>query len=929
MASGTTIGRGVLEIMPVADGMAKELNKIIKNAAPNVSLPLDKPVQLGLEDAFKTAGGALTSLGKGMQSVGGTLTSYITKPAIAAGVAVGGIFAGLGAKRLVQIDTAKAQLAGLGHSAETVEVVMGNALASVKGTSFGLGDAAMVAASAMASGVKEGQELERYLGAVADAAAIANIPMGDMGFIFNKVRSQGKAYRTELNMLAERGIPIFEWLAESGGMSMDELNEAIKNGEITAVEFEQAIEEHIGGAAKTIGELSVSAAFQNLGAAVGRVGEAFFSAGGDSVSALSLVKDAISGLIEQVDKLAAPAAEWGRVFAQVLSNSLPAIGRVKDAFIDLYQTVFPASDSVESLEDKISRLSASAETNINKVTNFVKDLKSTFEELSQPVQDAISEYGKFAPAVAIAFGPALVLGGKVVAIFGGIVSAVGGIIGAFGNVAPVAEALKVALFGVEGGAGGLLSKFKGFAGPIGIAIGLFVGMFSESENLRSSIGNLGGSLVQMVQNAAPGFGDLVGAVMDLVGAIGEALSPILETLGDLLAPIIDIIGVVLELVGDLAGIIAGVLAVAIREVLVPALEVVGNVLGPIIEALFGTLGDALSIAAEAIRGAWDSIKEKFDAAVEWLSNFEINWGEVFSAVSSFFSERADEIGTKFSELAGAAQESWDEISTAVGDAMSAASQWVDEKATAIKDTLTGAWDSAKTWTTTKWGEIKFAISSKLSETLSDVASKLGSIVGRITGAWENAKSSTREAFSTLVSTISGKLSEAVAWVAGLPGRIRSALGNVGNILVGAGRSIIDGFLRGLKQKFEAVKSFVSGIGGWIANNKGPKEYDLKLLRPAGRWIMSGLDSSLSESFQGVLSTVGSFAPAIENAFGNPSLDASSSYSASGAALNGGVTYNYYIDGVQISVGTPEEEAAFETLFGRKLNTARMGMGGAY
>lgn len=37
---------------------------------------------------------------------------------------------------------------------------MGNALASVKGTAFGLGDAASVAATLVASGIKQGGDLE-------------------------------------------------------------------------------------------------------------------------------------------------------------------------------------------------------------------------------------------------------------------------------------------------------------------------------------------------------------------------------------------------------------------------------------------------------------------------------------------------------------------------------------------------------------------------------------------------------------------------------------------------------------------------------------------------------------------------------------------------------------------------------------------------
>lgn len=72
-----------------------------------------------------------------------------------------------------------------------------------------------------------------------------------------------------------------------------------------------------------------------------------------------------------------------------------------------------------------------------------------------------------------------------------------------------------------------------------------------------------------------------------------------------------------------------------------------------------------------------------------------------------------------------------------------------------------------------------------------------------------------------------------------------------------GSAIMNSFLGGLRSAWGAVKSFVSGIGSWIKEHKGPISYDRKLLIPAGKAIMGGLNQGLSKSFEDVKATVNS------------------------------------------------------------------------
>lgn len=92
----------------------------------------------------------------------------------------------------------------------------------------------------------------------------------------------------------------------------------------------------------------------------------------------------------------------------------------------------------------------------------------------------------------------------------------------------------------------------------------------------------------------------------------------------------------------------------------------------------------------------------------------------------------------------------------------------------------------------------------------------------------------------------------IGWIKGIPQKILDALGNLGNLLLEAGRSIMRGFWEGLKQIWEDIKAFFSGIGDWIAEHKGPLDYDRKLLIPAGEAIMGGLAKGMRSQIPEVL-----------------------------------------------------------------------------
>ncbi|AGI12287.1 endolysin [Mycobacterium phage FF47] len=265
----------------IVSGVASSQGKV-STAATNAGEGIRKGVVTKAKQAGQEAGDAVADEVKKKSpkaeaagsTFGSKLIGGLKKTALVGAAGIATIFTGAIAKgftRLKDIDNARSTLQGLGHDAESVTKIMDSALAAVKGTAFGLGDAATVAASAVAAGVKPGEELTRTLSLVADAAAIAKTDMASMGAIFNKAATTNKVQGEIMQQLGERGIPIVKLLADEIGVTTAEIAKMSADGKIDFATFQNAMEKGMGGAAKNMGN-SFTGAVSNIGAALGRLG---------------------------------------------------------------------------------------------------------------------------------------------------------------------------------------------------------------------------------------------------------------------------------------------------------------------------------------------------------------------------------------------------------------------------------------------------------------------------------------------------------------------------------------------------------------------------------------------------------------------------------------------------------------------------------
>lgn len=293
-------------------------------------------------------------------------------------------------------------------------------------------------------------------------------------------------------------------------------------------------------------------------------------------------------------------------------------------------------------------------------------------------------------------------------------------------------------------------------------------------------------------------------------------------------------------------------------------------------------------AAFAAFGAWwvsfwgmigQFISDTWNGFIGWIQ-------EVWGGFVNWLKGIGENISTWWTGL-------WNTIGALIQYVWGRIKMWVMQKFLEIYVFIMNTGNNIRNWWNGLWSGIGNTVADAWAQIKNWVMTKFRQVYVFIMQTGHNISSFLSDTWNNVTSGVSGFVDGIIQFFRNLPGNILSALGNVGNLLLGAGKAILDGFLDGLERGFNAVKDFVGGIGSWIADHKGPKRYDLGLLVPAGGWIMEGLGSGIEKSLPGLASTLGDVSWMIANGI-DPEVTGGGQYAfgangAAGAASSAPVT----------------------------------------
>lgn len=848
------IGVAYVHVEPSGKGFGKSIEGDIGDA-------VNKASKKGSNTLISKIGGAFGKIGKVGTGAIATITGGITALAAKGGFT-----------RALNIENAQAKLKGLGHDSASVTEIMNDALASVKGTAFGLGDAATVAASLSASGIKEGGELTQVLKTVADTAQISGRSLTDIGTIFGSVAARGKLQGDDMLQLMSSGIPVLQMLGKHLNKTSAEVSDMVSDGKIDFQTFADAMQEGLGGAAQSAGT-TFTGALANVKAALSRLGE----------TAATPVLNGLRGLFNQaiplIDAFTAAVKPTLEKVGAGLQKGLEQAIPTAAAFFDKLgksQTVQQFASYLASLKDDLKELGSSLSGAAGAVWNVI----------SEPLSELYNQAKGQLPAIADGFKTLLhAVSGlldyvsahadAIIPLAKGITAFVLASKG-IGAVSAGFKALPAALDGISRSATGITTAAKGISGFVNLATDLG----GIGPALKATAGNFG-----IVQTAVGTFRTVATAARTTWGLFTGLLAA---------NPFVLVIAAITAVVAALTWFFTQTetgkrlwnsfttwftgIWNQISTACQPALQAIGTFITQTMSQIQQIWQTGWTLITTILQNVWNTIgpiiMTALTAIITGIQTFITTITPLLQAgiqnIQTIFQTAATIISTVWNGLwntiTTVVQGAWTIITTIISTALAVIQGIIQLALAVVNGNWSAAWSAIQGIVSAVWGGIQGVVSAGIGMVSGVVSAACSTIRSVWAALWNGVGSIVSSVWGGIVGTVSNMVGRVGSVVSGIGGTVRSAVSGAGSWLVSAGRNIIQGLINGITgmvgSLYSSITNALSGLVDKAKNALGihspSRVFRDEVGVMVGRGMALGIDDSahvVSRSMDSLVSTM--------------------------------------------------------------------------
>ena len=370
---------------------------------------------------------------------------------------------------------------------------------------------------------------------------------------------------------------------------------------------------------------------------------------------------------------------------------------------------------------------------------------------------------------------------------------------------------------------------------------------------------------------------------------------------------------------------------SVTTTLAPFVETIKTIFQPILDFFSGLWGQVKTIFGSA----WEIIKTVVMGPVlllidlitgdfnQFKEDFGMLWQTLATAIQTIVQTFVNIVVGFYSSFFQTVVNIWTTIVNTIQSLWGAFTTWVVNMAKSIVDGIVNGWNSFKQGTVDLWNATVQWVKDTWASFKQWVIDSANAIVNGVKQGWENLKQGTIDLWNGMINGLKGIWDGLKQSVSDLIDNVKTTFNNLKNInLLDIGKAIIDGLVKGLKQKWEDGMKFISGIGDWIRKHKGPIRVDRKLLIPAGNAIMNGLNSGLTGGFRDVQSNVSGMGDMIANAINSDySVDIGANVAAANRSISSQVSHDVNLNQgkqpayVTLKLGSQEYKAFVDDISG--------------